>query len=56
MPSASSRSCQSPLSAAKLGDLQTFADALQTWRPVRARTLAAIKSLLAFSQRTGFGR
>jgi len=38
MSRASSRSCQKPLSAVKLGDLQTFADSLQTWAQlVRAR-------------------
>ncbi len=40
-----------------LGDLQAFADALerQTLTPSsRVRTLAAVKSLLAFGQRTGY--
>jgi len=46
-----------PLPAVTLGDLQTFADALaqQDLAPSsRVRTLAAIKSLLAFGQRTGY--
>ncbi len=36
--------------------LWAFADSLQTWRPARPRTLAAIKSRLAFGQRTGYVR
>ena len=44
-----------PLPAVTLGDLQAFADSLEDLAPSsRARTLAAIKSLLAFGQRTGY--
>ncbi len=46
-----------PLPAVTLGDLQAFADALaqQDLAPSsRVRTLAAVKSLLAFGQRTGY--
>ncbi len=46
-----------PLPTVTLGDLQAFADALaqQELAPSsRVRTLAAIKSLLAFGQRTGY--
>jgi len=46
-----------PLPTVTLGDLQAFADALeqQDLAPSsRVRTLAAIKSLLAFGQRTGY--
>ncbi len=45
------------LPAVTLGDLQAFADTLeqQTLSPSsRVRTLAAVKSLLAFGQRTGY--
>jgi integrase/recombinase XerD len=37
-----------------LGDLQTFADSLIGKPSSRSRTLAAVKSLLAFGQRTGY--
>ncbi len=46
-----------PLPTVTLGDLQAFADTLeqQTLAPSsRVRTLAAVKSLLAFGQRTGY--
>jgi len=46
-----------PLPTVTLGDLQAFADALaqQALAPSsRVRTLAAVKSLLAFGQRTGY--
>jgi integrase/recombinase XerD len=46
-----------PLAAVTLGDFQAFADALGEEKlgpSSRARTLAAIKSLLAFGQRTGY--
>jgi integrase/recombinase XerD len=46
-----------PLPAVTLGDLQAFADVLEEENLApssRARTLAAIKSLLAFGQRTGY--
>jgi len=46
-----------PLPTVTLGDLQAFADALaqQDLAPgSRVRTLAAVKSLLAFGQRTGY--
>jgi integrase/recombinase XerD len=44
-----------PLPNVTLGDLQAFADSLEELAPSsRARTLAAIKSLLAFGQRTGY--
>ncbi|MGI8492565.1 MAG: tyrosine-type recombinase/integrase, partial [Acidimicrobiales bacterium] len=46
-----------PLPTVTLGDLQAFADALaqQAFAPSsRVRTLAAIKALLAFGQRTGY--
>src|SRR5918912_3253159 len=44
-----------PLRAVTLGDLQAFADALEGLAPSsRARTLAAVKSLLSFGQRTGY--
>src|SRR5919197_5643927 len=40
---------------ASLFDLETFADSLENLAPSsRARTLAAVKSLLAFGQRTGY--
>jgi site-specific recombinase XerD len=37
-----------------LGDLQAFADSLAGKPSSRSRTLAAVKSLLAFGQRTGY--
>jgi len=44
-----------PLPTVTLGDLQAFADSLEDLAPSsRIRTLAAIKSLLAFGQRTGY--
>jgi integrase/recombinase XerD len=44
-----------PLPTVTLGDLQAFADSLEGLAPSsRARTLAAVKSLLAFGQRTGY--
>lgn len=44
-----------PLATLTLGDVQAFADSLEGLAPSsRARTLAAIKSLLAFGQRTGY--
>ncbi len=44
-----------PLPTVTLGDLQAFADTLGELAPrSRIRTLAAIKSLLAFGQRTGY--
>jgi integrase/recombinase XerD len=45
-----------PLAMVTLGDLQAFADSLTGLiKPSsRARTLAAVKSLLAFGQRTGY--
>ena len=44
-----------PLPTITLSDLQTFADSLAGLAPSsRARTLAAIKSLLSFGQRTGY--
>lgn len=45
-----------PLAMVTLGDLQAFADSLEGLiKPSsRARTLAAVKSLLAFGQRTGY--
>jgi integrase/recombinase XerD len=46
-----------PLPTVTLGDLQAFADVLEEENLApssRARTLAAIKSLLAFGQRTGY--
>jgi integrase/recombinase XerD len=43
------------LATVTLGDVQAFADSLMGLAPSsRARTLAAIKSLLAFGQRTGY--
>jgi integrase/recombinase XerD len=44
-----------PLTTVTLGDVQAFADSLEGLAPSsRARTLAAIKSLLSFGQRTGY--
>src|SRR5919199_6182634 len=43
-----------PLPMVTLGDVQTFADSLTGKPSSRARTLAAVKSLLAFGQRTGY--
>src|ERR687886_130930 len=43
-----------PLSTVTLGDVQAFADSLTGKPSSRARTLAAVKSLLAFGQRTGY--
>jgi integrase/recombinase XerD len=44
-----------PLRAVTLGDLQAFADSLAGLAASsRARTLAAVKSLLSFGQRTGY--
>lgn len=44
-----------PLTTVTLGDVQAFADSLAGLAPAsRARTLAAIKSLLSFGQRTGY--
>lgn len=46
-----------PLRLVTLRDVQTFADTLSALAPAsQARTLAAIKSLLAFGQRTGYLR
>lgn len=43
------------LTTVTLGDVQAFADALQDLAPSsRARTLATVKSLLSFGQRTGY--
>jgi integrase/recombinase XerD len=43
-----------PLAMVTLGDLQAFADSLMGKPSSRSRTLAAVKSLLAFGQRTGY--
>jgi integrase/recombinase XerD len=43
-----------PLSTVTLGDVQAFADSLTGKPSSRARTLAAVKSLLSFGQRTGY--
>jgi integrase/recombinase XerD len=43
-----------PLGMVTLGDLQAFADSLIGKPSSRSRTLAAVKSLLAFGQRTGY--
>ena len=43
-----------PLAMVTLGDLQAFADSLGGKPSSRARTLAAVKSLLSFGQRTGY--
>jgi integrase/recombinase XerD len=44
-----------PLAQVRLGDLQAFADELETQAPAsRARTLSAVKSLLAFGHRLGY--
>jgi len=43
-----------PLAMVTLGDLQAFADSLTGKPSSRSRTLAAVKSLLAFGQRTGY--
>jgi site-specific recombinase XerD len=43
-----------PLPTVTLGDVQTFSDSLSGKPSSRARTLAAVKSLLAFGQRTGY--
>jgi integrase/recombinase XerD len=43
-----------PLAMVTLGDLQAFADSLVGKPSTRSRTLAAVKSLLAFGQRTGY--
>ena len=37
-----------------LADIQAFADSLDGKPSTRARTLAAVKSLLSFGQRTGY--
>ncbi len=43
-----------PLATVTLGDVQAFSDSLAGLAPSsRTRTLAAVKSLLAFGQRTG---
>jgi integrase/recombinase XerD len=45
----------SPLATVTLGDVQAFSDSLAGLAPSsRTRTLAAVKSLLAFAQRTGY--
>jgi integrase/recombinase XerD len=45
----------SPLTAVTLGNVQAFADSLEGLAPSsRARTIAAVKSLLSFGQRTGY--
>lgn len=44
-----------PLPLVSLGDVQAFADSLEGLSPAsRARAIAAVKSLLAFGQRTGY--
>ncbi len=44
-----------PIATVTLSDVQAFADSLAGLAPSsRARTRAAIKSLLAFGQRTGY--
>jgi integrase/recombinase XerD len=44
-----------PLPAVTLGDLQDFSDSLASLKPAsRVRTLAAVKSLLAFGHRLGY--
>src|ERR1700682_3958489 len=44
-----------PLNAVALGDVQAFSDSLAGLAPSSGtRTLAAVKSLLAFGQRTGY--
>ena len=43
-----------PRSTVTLGDVQAFADSLSGEPSSRARTLAAVKALLAFGQRTGY--
>ena len=43
-----------PLTTVTLGDVQAFSDSLTGKPSSRARTLAAVKSLLAFGQRTGY--
>ena len=43
-----------PLATVTLGNVQAFADSLTGKPSWRARTLAAVKSLLAFGQRTGY--
>ncbi len=44
-----------PLQAVTLGELQDFADSLAALKPAsRVRTLAAVKSLLAFGHRLGY--
>ena len=43
-----------PLATVTLGNVQAFADSLTGKPSSRARTLAAVKSLLAFGQRTGY--
>jgi integrase/recombinase XerD len=43
-----------PLTTVTLGDVQAFADSLTGKPSSRARSLAAIKSLLSFGQRTGY--
>src|SRR5437868_6465252 len=43
-----------PLPMVTLGDVQAFADSLSGKPSSRARTLAAVKSLLAFGHRTGY--
>src|SRR5216683_6064564 len=44
-----------PLATVTLGDVQAFSDSLNGLAPSsRTRTLAAVKSLLAFGQRTGY--
>jgi len=44
-----------PLATVTLGDAQAFSDSLAGLAPSsRTRTLAAVKSLLAFGQRTGY--
>src|SRR5438067_1013821 len=43
-----------PLPTVTLGDVQAFADSLTGKPSSRARKLAAVKSLLAFGQRTGY--
>src|SRR5436309_1917702 len=43
-----------PLPMVTLGDVQAFSDSLTGKPSSRARTLAAVNSLLAFGQRTGY--
>src|SRR5438105_3077097 len=54
MPNAFSNFVARSLRSVTLADLQAYADSLSGAPATRTRALAAVKSLLAFGQRTGY--